>query len=171
MRIAIASIAGGAAALVAASMLGVAAAEAPTSSPTRTVTVEGVASVPIEFTANASQANAVYRQGMAAAVADGQDKAAFLAGKAGATSGPVQSVAERGGDVSCRSEGQYVEYAGEQPDFGTAQTTPVPVLGASKVAAPTAPRRRRARRPTAKKAAAPVSCTLRTSVLLSYTLG
>jgi uncharacterized protein YggE len=172
MRIAIASIAGGVAALAAASMLGVAAAEAPTTNPTRTVSVEGVATVPIELTASASQANAAYRQGMAAAIADGQEKAGFLAGKAGAAAGAVQSIAERGGDVSCRSEGQYVEYAGEQPDFGYAQTTPVPlVAGATKPAARSLPRRRRARHPTAKKTAAPISCTLRTSVALSYALG
>jgi hypothetical protein len=165
MRIAIASIAGAAAALAAASMLGVAAAEAPTTSPTRTVSVVGVASVPIDQTANASQANAVYRQGMAAAIADGQEKAAFLAGKAGATVGAVQTISERGGDISCSSEEQYVEYRGEQPDFASSPVV-TPVLAGAK--APSV-RRRQSRRPTAKRAAA-ISCTLRTSVALVYPL-
>jgi uncharacterized protein YggE len=167
MRIAIASVAGGAAALVAASMLGVAAAEAPTTSPARTVSVVGEGSVPIESTANAAQANAVYRQGMAAAIADGQEKAAFLAGKTGATVGAVQSITERGGDISCTSEEQYAEYHGEQPDFPSTPTTTVPVLQGAATRSPKA--RRHSTRPTAKKAAAE-SCTLKTAVALVYPL-
>jgi len=149
-------------------MLGVAAAEAPTTAPARTVSVVGVASVPIELTASASQANAAYRQGMTVAITDGQEKAAFLAAKAGATVGAAQSISERGGDISCSSEEQYVEYRGEQPDFATTTATSVPVLQGAKGLAPGA-RRHKARRPTAKKAAA-VSCTLRTSVGLVYPL-
>ena len=55
--------------------------------PSRTVSVEGVATVPIAQNANLAAATSVYRQGMAAAVADGQSKAEFLASKAGATLG------------------------------------------------------------------------------------
>jgi hypothetical protein len=166
MRIAIASVAGAAVALVAASMLGVAAAEAPTTAPVRTVSVVGVASAPIELTASASQADAAYRQAMTSAMTDGQEKAAFLAGKAAASVGAVQSISERGGDISCTSEEQYVEYRGEQPDFGSTPVTSVPVLGAKAI---TPGVRRRSRRPSAKKAAA-VSCTLRTAVALVYPL-
>ncbi len=40
---------------------------------------------------------------MADAIADGQSKAEFLAGKAGATLGSVQSIAEGGGSIDCNS--------------------------------------------------------------------
>ena len=85
MRIVMPAVATTTVALVAAGVLGVASAEAPTASPARTVSVQGVATVPIAQSANLATATAAYRQGMAAAVADGQAKAEFLAGKAGAT--------------------------------------------------------------------------------------
>ena len=67
-------------ALIAAGMLGVASAEAPTTtSPPPTVSVQGVAIEPIEQSASSATATTVYRQGMAAAVTDGQSKAQFLA--------------------------------------------------------------------------------------------
>jgi hypothetical protein len=175
MKIAIASVAGAVAALVAASMLGVAAAEAPTTTPARTVNVQGVATVPIDTAANASQANAAYRQGMAAAVSDGQGKAEFLAGKAGAALGPVQSIVEEGGYISCTGgEEQYAEYRGEQPDFGSSQRSVAPLSGASSpTVAPHArlPHRRHPARRQGAKTAAAVSCALRTQVSLSYALG
>ena len=120
MRTAIVATAAGAAALIAASMLGVASAEAPTTTPIRTVTVEGVAIVPIAQGASAATATAAYRQGMSAAVADGQSKAEYLAGRVGGTIGAAQSVGEGGGSITCIGDGesQYVEYTGEQPDFG-----------------------------------------------------
>jgi hypothetical protein len=92
MKIAIAATMAAAAGLVAANMLGVAAAEAPTGIPVRTVSVQGVATVPVGQSANVAVATAAYRQGMAGAVADGQSKAEFLASKAGAMLGSVQSI-------------------------------------------------------------------------------
>src|SRR5271155_3187497 len=75
-------------ALIAAGMLGVASAEAPTTaSPPPTVSVQGVAVEPIEQSANSATATTVYRQGMAAAVADGQAKGQALASWAGARRG------------------------------------------------------------------------------------
>ena len=71
-------------ALIAAGMLGVASAEAPTTaSPPPTVSVQGVAIEPIEQSASSATATTVYRQGMAAAVTDGQTKAQFLASQPG----------------------------------------------------------------------------------------
>jgi hypothetical protein len=105
-------------ALVAAGMLGVASAEAPTTaSPPPTVSVQGVATEPIEQSASSATATTVYRQGMAAAVTDGQAKAQFLASSAGVTLGAVQSIVENGGYIGCT--GNEVEYLGEQPDFGS----------------------------------------------------
>lgn len=181
MKSPIAAIAGAAAALVASSMLGVAAAEAPTTTSLRTVSVEGVASEPLAQGANAASATAVYRQAMAAAVADGQAKAEFLAQKVGATVGVAQSVAEGGGGISCTGGGEsgYVQYEGEQPDFGYGQ----PVGGIAAPAAPAVagapsstsskprPRKKKKHRTTPAVKAAATSCTLNTQVSLIYTLG
>lgn len=145
-----------------------------TSAPMRTVSVEGVATVSVASAASAEAAIAAYRQAMAAAIADGQGKAQFLAEKAGATVGQVQSIGEGGGYISCASG---VEYEGAQPDFGASRG---PVFAAS--AAPTskgsvAPvavhkptKHHRRRRRGAKKAAAE-SCTLSAEVALSYQMG
>jgi hypothetical protein len=146
-------------------MLGVAAAEAPTTNPQRTVTVQGVASVPIEETATQPQAVAAYRQAMAAAVTDGQEKAAFLAGKASVTPGAVQTIAEQGGAISCTVEGEYAEYRGAEPDWASSPSGPRILSGAARPVL----RSRKAHRPAAKKAGA-VSCTLRAQVTLSYAL-
>jgi len=90
-RSAIAATLAVAAGLVAVNMLGVASAEAPTTAtPLRSVSVEGVATVPIAQNANLAAATAVYRQAMANAMADGQSKAEFLAGKAAGTLGSVR---------------------------------------------------------------------------------
>jgi Protein of unknown function (DUF541) len=159
-------------ALVAAGLLGVASAEAPTASPARTVSVQGVATVPVAQGANLATATAAYRQGMAAAVADGQAKAEFLAGKVGATLGSVQSIAEGGGYISCTGG----EYTGEQPDFGSTGVAVSPA--APRVLANAAPgirkpvvkhRKKKRKRPLAKHASV-VSCTLSTQVSLAYML-
>jgi hypothetical protein len=124
MRIVIAAAAVLASALLAIGVLSVASAETtPTpapaaSAPPRTVSVQGVATAPVAQAANAATATAAYRQAMAAAVADGQAKAQFLAEKTGATLGVVQSIGEGGGSIECPA-GE--EYAGEQPDFGYAE--------------------------------------------------
>ncbi|HEY0517096.1 MAG TPA: hypothetical protein VGD00_08250 [Solirubrobacteraceae bacterium] len=165
----------GAAALFAASALGVAGAEAPTTAPVaRTISVDGVAVVPIPSNANAATANAVYREAMAKAVADGQGKAGFLAEKSGATVGAVDSVIEQGGYIECASaSSEYAQYEGEQPDFGRAPTPVVAPLSASAVGAPSTkvPHRPKVkRRPHAKKASA-TSCNLSAEVALVYAIG
>ncbi len=178
MRIAFVAAGVAATGLVAAGVL-VIAAEAETtgtstpaaSAPLRTVSVEGVATEPVGASASAEAATAVYRQAMAAAIADGQAKAQFLAEKAGATLGPVQSVGEGGGYIGCPAG---VEYEGGQPDFGSNRG---PVFAAT--AAPAAGRAtptvhkahvKRPKRHSAKKSAVE-SCTLSTQVALVYQLG
>jgi hypothetical protein len=159
--------------LFAANMLGVAVAEAPTTAtPLRTISVQGTATLPIGQADNAAAATAVYREGMAGAVTDGQSKATFLASKVGATLGAVQSVAEGGGYISCSGapESGYAEYEGEQPDFGSsAQPHAVVPLAASKPNVATPRKRTRRKHPKAKKAAA-ISCTLTAQVALTYTI-
>jgi hypothetical protein len=179
MRIALGATLATVAALVAANMLGVASAEAPTGTPVRTVSVQGTGSVPVAQGAGAAVATAAYRLGMAAALADGQNKAEFLTSKTGTGLGPVQSIAEGGGYISCSGgpggpEGEYVEYTGEQPDFGSSPAA-VPVLRSAAAAPrpalgrPTLRHKRRKRRPTAKRATAG-GCTLTTQVSLVYTI-
>ena len=173
-------------------MLGVAGAETTTtpttstsatptatvvSPPLRTVSVQGVAIEPIEQSASAAAATGVYRQAMASAVSDGQAKAQFLAGQAGATLGQVQSVAEGGGYIQC--SGSEEGYLGEQPDFGSGENYAVPGVapreaakaapGVSKpvVKPPRRPKRRK--KGTAKKASA-TTCKLSTQVSLVYAL-
>ncbi len=167
--------------LFAANMLGVAVAEAPTTVPVRTVSVQGVAILPIGSTANAAAATAVYREGMAAAVTDGQSKAEFLTGKVSATLGAPINIVEDGGYINCSGggESEYAEYEGEQPDFGVARGPAVTTSSPeSAAAAPRAPlsatikakRPRHKRRITAKKATA-TSCKLTAQVSLTYTIG
>jgi hypothetical protein len=170
-----------AAGLVAANMLGTASAEAPTTGPTgpsgaalRTVSVQGVASAPLEQGANAATATGVYRQAMASAVTDGQGKAEFLASKVGATLGAVQSVAEGGGSIECKnSESGYVQYEGERPDFGHAESggALVPPAAAPAVKERAKPKRRSHKKTRAKSAVATgVTCALSTQVALVYAI-
>jgi hypothetical protein len=164
-----------AAGLVVANMLGVASAEAPTTAtPLRSVSVEGVATVPIAQNANLAAATAVYRQAMANAMADGQSKAEFLAGKAAGTLGSVQSIVEGGGSIGCTSAEQstYVEYEGERPDFGAPTTTISPLHAVAAPASPGVSRpklKHPKKHPAAKKASA-ATCTLSTALALSYAL-
>ena len=174
MRRAIAPTIAVAAGLVAANMIGVAAAEAPTTTPVRTVSVQGVATVPIAQGASLAAATAVYRQGMAVAVADGQSKAEFLAGKVGATLGSVQSIAEGGGSIDCTGgeESGYVEYQGEQPDFGSPTQTVTPLRAAaapSTAVGKPAVKHHKKKHHAAKKASA-TACTLSTQVSLVFAI-
>jgi predicted RecA/RadA family phage recombinase len=187
MKTAIAATIAVAAGLLIANMLGVAAAEAPTATsagPVPTVSVEGVATLPIAQGANLAEATAVYRQGMANAVADGLSKAEFLAGKAGATLGSVQSIVEDGGSIECtgvvEEEGGYSQgrYLGEQPDFGSpgasgsaqdysapaAAATPKPALVKKKKK-----KKKTGASPTASKSSA-ITCTLSAAVSLVYVI-
>jgi len=167
--------------LVVANMLGVAAAEAPTgTAPVRTVSVEGVATVPIPQGASLEVADATYRQGMAAAMSDGQGKAEFLASKAGVTLAGVQSIAEGGGSIECRTktvEGEsegitWERYTGEQPDIGSA------TRGVSYAVAPEAAahpsigskKRPKPKHPTAKRAVNAEGCTLSAQITLVYAI-
>jgi hypothetical protein len=180
MRVLIPATAVTVVALIAAGMLGVASAEAPTTtSPPPTVSVQGVATLPIEQSASSATATTVYRQGMAAAVTDGQAKAQFMASSAGVTLGAVQSIVENGGYIGCT--GNEVEYMGEQPDFGSPGVGVSPgavsvprVAGAAvpvtnKPAAKHAKKKKRKQAPVAKRASA-AGCTLTAQVSLTYAI-
>lgn len=179
MKILIAAAAVLATALIAVGVLSVASAEttpAPAtaaSTPVRTVSVEGVATEPLAAEASAASATAVYRQGMADAISDGQAKAQFLAEKAGGTLGAPQSVSEGGGSIEC-SEGQ--EYLGAQPDFGYGSGVGVIAAPAESVARRPTPlthkpavKHHKVKRKAKAKAAA-VTCMLSTQVALVYQL-
>jgi hypothetical protein len=178
MRTVITATAVATAGLVAAGVLGVASAETPTAPATpapRSVSVEGVATEPIDQSATAAVATTVYRQGMTDAVSDGQAKALFLAGKTGASLGAVQSIAEGGGYIACVGNNEYL---GEQPDFGSSAVS-IPASGVSKRGAPARPvpavhgpvvRHRRHRRAPVAKHASAATCTLSTQVSLVYAL-
>jgi hypothetical protein len=175
MRGAVAATLAVVAGLVAANMLGVAAAEAPTTTtPVRTVSVEGVATVPIAQGASLAVATAAYREGMGAAMADALNKAEFLVGKAGGTLGPVQSIAEGGGSISCTGgdeESDYIEYTGASPDFGSNDSSVVSAPAAAPrtlLKRPKKPKKHTSS-PTAKKASA-TTCTLSTQVSLVYAI-
>jgi hypothetical protein len=157
-------------------MLGVASAEAPTSgAPTRSVNVEGLGAAPIAPEADQGTANNAYRQAMAAAIADGHDKASFLAGQTGATLGAVLAVTEDGGYVNCSSpEDEYVGYHGAQPDIGYARSQIGPVAAGSARSTPSvAPKSsssHKHKKKPAKKASA-ASCRVSAEISLSYQIG
>lgn len=179
MRHALTAILAAAAALIAVGMLGVASAEAPTMTPVRTVGVEGVGKAPIPQEADLATANAAYRQAMAAAISDGQEKAQFLAGHVGGTLGAVQSVVEEDGYVDCERIGEeYTEYLGVRPDFGSGRGGGVSVAPAAapraaksvpSVGAPTAGKKHKKKKKKAKTATA-ANCTVTAGVALNYTL-
>jgi len=179
--------------LVVAGLLGVASAEAPTTTtPPPTVSVQGVATEPIEQSASSATATAVYRQGMADSITDGQAKAQFLASKAGVTLGSVQSIVEGGGYIGCTGgeESSNDEYLGAQPDFGSPGATgSTPVFNAPRALNKATPGvrkpatrhgKKKPKKPSAKQAnattasattAGTTTCTLSTQVSLVYTLG
>jgi uncharacterized protein YggE len=183
MKTAIAATMAVTAGLVVANMLGVAAAEAPTTAtPVSTVSVQGVATVSIAQNANVAAATSVYRQGMADAVTDGQSKAEFLASKANATLGSVQSIVEGGGSIQCtgvEEESGYAQYQGEQPDFGSPgeSISSGRVVDVAPAAAPTSrvkekkkkKKKKETTSPAAKKSSA-TACTLSAAVSLVYAI-
>jgi hypothetical protein len=175
-------------AAVIAGTLGIAAGEGPAgSSASRVVDVEGVGVVPIPAKASAAEATAVYREGQAKALSDGQSKAQFIAEKEGVALGVPVATVEDGGSIECsgwvENEGysRYAPYEGEQPDFGVARLTssgsgsaPPAVLGAASKGAPSVTHRPkgRHRHRTAKKAAAgSPGCNLTAEITLAYALG
>ena len=91
-----------------------AAAPTATTGSVTTVSVEGVANVPIAQDANLATATAVYRQGMAEAMTDGQGKAEFLAGNDNHLVAPVH------GDV-LRSLGADFSHEFAKARFGILQ--------------------------------------------------
>jgi hypothetical protein len=183
MKLTLTAVLAAAAALVIANMIGTAVAEAPTTTTLRTVSVEGVGTQPIAQDADAASATAVYRQAMAAAVADGQSKAEFLTGRVGATLGAAQTITEDGGGIECSSGGEegWEPYQGEQPDFGSARSAgqvleskaaPAAATSPEKAVVKRTPAKRHAKhkRPVAKKATAP-GCKLTAQVSLAYIMG
>lgn len=152
------------------------AAETPPSA----VSVEGVATVAISQAANQAEANAAYRQGLAAAIGDGHEKAEFLAISTGAKVGSIQQIIERGGSIECALPAaagpltEYQEYKGAEPDFGSVESSGTRFAVAPETASNTAPRgtaksKRKKHKAKAKKAVA-VRCTLSAEVGLSYLL-
>jgi len=162
-------------AAVAAGMLGVASGEGPAgSTAVRSVSVEGVGTASIGSDDTAAQATAVYREGMAKALADAQAKAAFLAEKAGGSVGAAVSVVEDGGYIECSAPGaEYFDYEGEQPDFGYGRNPSVaaaaPESAASKSAPTVSHRPKVKRRHKARKASA-ARCSLTADVSVVYGL-
>jgi hypothetical protein len=178
MRYALTAILAAAAALIAVGMLGVASAEAPTETPVRTVGVEGVGKAPVAQEADATAANTAYRQAMAAAISDGQEKAQFLAGHVAGTLGAVQSVIEENGGVECEAEGneEYVRYLGAEPDFGSGRDSRVVAPEAAAKSAPGVVKpgnakghKHKKKKKKAKKASV-VSCAVTAGVALNYQL-
>ena len=158
------------------------ASDAFAEAPPLTVSVEGVANVGISKVANTTEANAAYRQGLSAAIADGLGKAEFLASQTGAKVGAIDQISEEGGSIGCSLQAEtgplseYVPYEGASPDFGS-------VTGGNRVfaAAPQAAakpshgvatrhkKKKRKHKPKAKKAGV-ASCTLSTQILLTYAI-
>lgn len=179
MRIVMAAVGAVFIGLIAVGVLGVASAETTTnegsSAPVRTVSVQGVAAVPVAANATRSDATGAYREAMAAAIADGKEKAQFLAEKAGASISEVQSIAEEDGYIECPGE---EEYTGAQPDFGSGGRgvySTGPLVAAGAVPHPAVRRPKHAvkhhrRRHGAKQASAE-PCSLSTEVSLVYQLG
>jgi hypothetical protein len=158
--------------LLAANMLGVAAAEGPTTTASpRTVSIQGVAKAPLAQGASAALATESYRQALASAVADGLGKAEFLASKAGVALGAAQSVVENGGSISCTAgpEAEYLAYEGEQPDFpmndavAVAPRTFAPAVRLSK------PKSKKRHKAKAKKATT-AGCAVSAQVSLVYAI-
>ncbi len=179
MRKVIAAILVVSVALFAASMLGVAVAEAPTGTPVRTVSVTGVGAAPIPQKAGASEANAAYREAMAAAVADGKGKAEFLIAKVGGSLSAIQSLSEGGGHIECTPAStsgeptEYAEYEGERPDYPSSSQGPpyATPLAAARRAPVRSRKHRKHKHPTAKKASsAPGNCKVSAQVSLVYTI-
>lgn len=178
MRIVMAAIAAVFVGLLAVGVLGVASAEttpsSTSSSQARTVSVEGIASESLSSTATTAAATGVYREAMAAAIADGREKAQFLAEKSGATLGAVQSIAEGGGYISCPGE---EEYTGGEPDFGSGgggYVTPLYARGSAPAPAhpvtPAKVKKHKHKHRRSAKTASIEPCGLSTSVSLVYAL-
>jgi hypothetical protein len=168
----------GAVAAIAVGMLGVASGEGPAGSTSaRTLSVEGVGTLTIGASDTAAQATAVYREGMAKALADAQNKASFLAEKSGAPLGAVVSIVEDGGYIECTGvEGQsYGGYEGEQPDFGYGRNPTVVAapVGASvkSTSAPTVSHRPKAKRKHKAHKATAGRCNLTADVSAVYAIG
>jgi uncharacterized protein YggE len=171
------------AALVIASTLGVAAAEAPTSAtpPPHVLSVGGAGRAPIAADAEQTAADAAYHQALTAAVEDGKGKAQLLAQDAGATLGEVEDVIEGGGGVNCISpeaEYGYAPYEGAEPDFGSGAESVVsgaslPEAASSVSSSPrpvTKKKKKKKKKHPPAKAASAATCTVTAHVTLVYSL-
>jgi len=181
-------VTGALAVAAAIAVLGVAAAEGPAgSTASRVVDVEGVGVTPIASNATAAQATAVYREGQAKALSDGQAKAQFIAEKEGVALGVPVTTVEDGGSIECSGfvpgEGysRYVPYEGEQPDFGVARlassgastqnaVTPLSAAAPSKSVVHR-PKGKHRRHPAKKADASAPGCNLTAEITLAYALG
>lgn len=174
MRITISAGVAAAIALAVGGLVGVGQATETTttgSGAVRSVSVEGVALVPIDGTADASTADGTYRKALAEAVTDGRSKAQLLAEKTGSSVGAIQTVTEGDGSIEC----QEGEYEGVLPDFGqggavfatpgAAAVSPNRAVAKHK----SAPGRARRKRREAKKADV-TGCMLSAHVGLVYEL-
>ncbi len=167
---------------VVVALLGVAAAEGPAGSGSqRVIDVEGVGVVPIPAKATAAQATAVYREGQAKALSDGQSKAQFFAEHEGVALGVPLTTVEDGGSIECSGwvEGEgysrYVPYEGEQPDFGVARLTssgsgpaPPSVMGTAAPAKGTVGHRPKGKHKAKKASVSAPGCNLTAEVTLAY---
>jgi hypothetical protein len=161
----------------------VASAEGPAGSGSqRVIDVEGVGVVPIGAKATSAQATAVYREGQAKALADGQSKAQFIAEHEGVALGVPLTTVEDGGSIECSGvvevEGfsRYAPYEGEQPDFGVARLTSSGSGSAAPApaAAPAVSGKSVVRRPKGKhkaKKASATDCNLTAELTLAYAAG
>ncbi|HEX4109302.1 MAG TPA: hypothetical protein VHX88_14290 [Solirubrobacteraceae bacterium] len=191
-RVAVVGSAAGAAlvGILVAGLVGGATAQTPATTTTtavaavRTVAVQGVGNASIDPNADGAVANAAYRTALAVAVNDAGSKAGALATDAGATSGPVQDIAEDGGEVDCTdTSGDYEDYNGVQPDFGSDDGTVTP-SGVASVGAQ-APNvlqkttssgsgsvksKKKKKHPKAHAAQSALTCTVQAEVSVSYLL-
>jgi hypothetical protein len=177
-------------AAVVAAALGIASAEGPAgSSSARVVDVEGVGVVPIPAKATAAQATAVYREGQAKALSDGQSKAQFIAEREGVALGVPITTVEDGGSIECSGwvEGEgysrYVPYEGEQPDFGVARlagsgsgtamgtAAPPAAAGPSSQHVARRPKGKKKRHTASKASVSAPGCNLTAEITLAYALG
>lgn len=145
-----------------------------------TVSVQGVARAPIAQGASTTEADAAYRQAMAAAIADGLEKAEFLAARTGRKlSEGIDQVQEDGGSIECTNvDGSYAEYTGAQADFGYPQESAVTPATAAPSAGTSTSRgakpsqkkkkKRKGKKTPKARGAAAVSCTVSAEVSLVY---
>jgi hypothetical protein len=150
------------------------------------VSVDGLAKVPIPQFASSAEANAAYRGGLTAAIKDGLEKAEFLAAATGVKVGSIQQIIERESSIECvvsAAEGPGVDYAsyeGAAPDSGSAEgqagrfdaVAPEAATRATPphVTSKKAKKKKHKPKPKAKSSVTATRCTLSAQVVLTYLL-